>query len=346
MKVKYLKSGYVDMNYIIDKSETFCFCTGGRGTGKTYGMISYLADRYIEGKEKFMYIRRRGVEADGISTEATNPFYDLTKVKGSKWYGIDPPYKPYKLGKDLIVFKNCDGVVCGYLTALTTFYKIKSIPFPDVTMIFYDEWIPMDSAPRVKNEYEIFLNAYETINRNREFTGEKPVKLVATSNSETLGNAIYMGLGVIDKALKLQQSGDDFYTNTDRNFSIVLLHGSPISERKQKTALYKLSSGSSFQIKALKNDFLYDDRLVKSINLKGYRAYVNIGELIIYRHKSENKYYIAVGHNNGVDEFYATDEDLKRFQYAYNNLYRAYIKRNVVFETMTAQEIFLMYWDN
>lgn len=346
--LRYLDNGYVDMQYMIEHSETFLFSTGGRGTGKTYGCLQYIAENYNDSKEhKFMYVRRRGTEADGISTEATNPFYDLTAVKGSKWYKRDVPLKPYKISKDMVAFKTAKDSehVIGYLTALTTFYKIKSIPFPDVDLIFYDEFIPMSGTQRIKSEYETLLQMYETINRNRELDGEKPVKLVAVSNAETIGNAIYIGLKVVNRVLSLQKEGKSEYHNSDRGISIVLMRNSPISEKKKATALYKLSAGSEYELKALNNNFLYDDRLVKSIKLSGYIPIVQIGELLIYRHKTEGKYYCKVGKNAGVPEYLATDEDIKRMQLGCSSIYRAYIGRRILFESMESQTIFLMYWN-
>ena len=348
-KVKYLDNGYLDVRYLIENTNTFTWCTGGRGTGKTYGVCQYLAEEYEENTEHmFIFLRRRGTEAGCISTPETNPFLDLTNVKGSKWYKKEPPFIPETLDSKngIVGFRSTKtGEICGYLLALTTFYKVKSIPFPKVNIIAYDEFIPMAGSTKIKNEYGTFYMMYETVNRNRELNGDKPCKFIALSNSELIGNPMYLGLGVVNDVLSMQKNGKEIYNDPARYLSIVILRGSPISDRKATTALYLLNTKNSLNLTSLKNEFLYDDRLVKSRNLSGYIPVLCVGELIIYRHKTTNEYYVRSGNNKGVTNYLATDEDLKRFQTRETKLLRAYISHRIYFETYEAQTIFLIYWD-
>mgnify|MGYP004510225541 FL=1 len=348
-KVKYLENGYLDVRDLIENSNTFTFGTGGRGTGKTYGLCECLAEDYEDSNDKmFIYLRRRESESKAISTPETNPFLDLTNVKGSRWYKKDPPFIPEVLESKtgMIGFRSTKtDRICGYLFGLSTFYKVKSIPFPLVDIIAYDEFIPMSGARKFKDEYKTFTTMYETVNRNRELNGEKPCKFIAMSNSEMLGNPMYLGLGVVNEALKMQKDGKDVYNDLSRQLTIVILKDSPISERKANTALYQLNRNSTLNKVSLKNEFLYDDRLVKSKNLNGYMPIACVGELIIYRHKTLNDYYVRLGNNKGVRNYLATDEDLKRFQTRETKLLRAYISQKIAFETYEAQTIFLLYWD-
>lgn len=348
-KVKYLDNGYLDVRYLIENTNTFTFGTGGRGTGKTYGVCEYLGEEYeCSTDNMFIFLRRRETEANTISTPETSPFLDLTRVKGSKWYKKEPPFVPEVLESKtgIIGFRSTQtGEICGYLFALSTFYKVKSIPFPRVNIIAYDEFIPMSGGRKFKDEYKTFNTMYETVNRNRELNGEKPCKFIAMSNSEMLGNPMYLGLGVVNEALKMQKNGKDIYNDNSRQLTLAILKNSPISERKANTALYQLNRNNSFNTVALKNEFLYDDRLVKSKNLSGYLPVVCVGELIVYRHKSTNEYYVKLGNNKGVTNYLGTDEDLKRFQTRETKLLRAYIAQRIYFETYEAQTIFLLYWD-
>lgn len=156
---------------------------------------------------------------------------------------------------------------------------------------------------------------------------------------------MYLGLGVVNDVLNMQKNGKEIYNDPARYLSIVILRCSPISDKKAATALYQLNTKNSLNLTSLKNEFLYDDRLVKSKNLSGYMPVLCVGELIIYRHKSTNEYYVRSGNNKGVTNYLATDEDLKRFQTRETRLLRAYIAQRIYFETYEAQTIFLIYWD-
>ena len=350
-KVRYLENGYVDVRYLIENTNTFTWCTGGRGTGKTYGACKYLAEEYSNNKDgrMFIYLRRRDTEAESVSTQETNPFTDLTTVKGSKWYKKEPPFKPESTGSkggSITAFRSTEtGEIAGYLLALSTFYKVKSIPFPKVDLIVYDEFIGMKGTRKIKSEYDVFNTMYETVNRNRELNGVKACKLIAFSNSENIGNPIYIGMNIVDNVLLMQKENKEVLHFNDRYLSIVILRDSPISIKKQKTALYMLNKDSNFNRVSLNNDFLYDDRYVKSKNLGGYVPYLNVGELIVYRHKTNGDYYIKAGKNKGIRTYLSTDEDLKRFQTLETRLLHAYINQRVTFETYEAQTIFLIYWD-
>lgn len=331
MENLYLENGYVDMAGIIARPLTFQFTTGGRGTGKTYGVLDYLVHHDMT----FMYLRRTEVESEMIGSDVSNPFNVIE----------DNIFKFGKGNKLLKTFVDDAARTRGYLCALSTFYKVRGVPFDKVDIIFYDEFITESRTRKLKDEFNAFNNMYETINRNRELQGKEPVKVICCSNAENISNPIYMGLGIINNIMKMQKNGEAFYVDKNRSLGIYMLNDSPISKAKRETALYKLNKDNRFTDMALNNSFLYDDRLVKSISLSGYVPVVQVGELLIYRHKTNYKYYVKVGNNNGVAQYLATDDDLKRFQTQCNTIYRAFINRKILFETMEAQSIFIMYWN-
>ena len=96
---------------------------------------------------------------------------------------------------------------------------------------------------------------------------------------------------------------------------------------------------------ALANDFSYNDASdIKSRSLKEYRLLCSIGEISIYKHKSQRKYYISE-HRTGTAPEYKSDEvGLKRYQKNHGlMLYSAYMRGNVQFENMLTKSLFELY---
>ena len=58
----------------------------------------------------------------------------------------------------------CDGKLMGHFVALATSLNLKSVPFPDVTLICYDEFvIGGGSQQYIKSEVTIFAELLSTV---------------------------------------------------------------------------------------------------------------------------------------------------------------------------------------
>ena len=335
--LKYMKiydeNGYADQFAMIDNGNTFIFEVGARGTGKTYGSMLYIIQTGI----KFLYLRRTKTEADLVKSDITNPF----KVINTD-YGLE-----IKAGRGQYVFPFIkDGEVIGYGAALSTFYNVRGVDFSDVDIIIYDEFIPENAARPVKNEFDALMNVIETVNRNRELKGSKPVKLVAMANSNKLDNPVFLGLEIVNKVAKMAEKGQEVYHDDARELTVYMLMNSPISVQKAQTALYKLTSGNDFQKMALLNQFdIYTDNIRPS-RMTEYKPVVQIGELYIYKHKSRKEYYVTCTKNGTFAKKYTTsDIDVERFRNHYIYLYDSYIRNNVWFEDPVSVFLFEHFFD-
>ena len=337
----YLDSGYLNVDYIVNLDYPFTFIIGARGVGKTYGVLKYI----YENKVKYIHLRRTQVQADLLCSNAFQPYKQL--CTDFNWnIGVTP------------VAKNISGLAeiedetfltpFGYLCALSTFSNLRGFDASDVDVIFYDEFIPEKTAKPIKSEYETLLNVYETVNRNRELKGSKPVKLICCANSNTIDNPYFIGLGVINKIASMQSKGKMIYTDDDRGLLIINLSKSPISARKKNTALYKLSENTDFGDMALNN--LYSGTDISTISrerLIEYKPRVSVGEITIYRHKSKNIYY-ATTHKSGSPITYNTStDDLERYRNAWKKIYLcAYYEDRFLFEDAVSQVLFKRYTMN
>lgn len=336
MSKLYLDNGYLNIEKIINYKLPFNFIIGGRGTGKTYGALKYL----YYSNTRFMLMRRTQAQCDLINKPEFNPFKALAAddnlsiaVKSISKYNsmiIEDNEEVYKL--------------LGYTCALSTIANMRGFDASDVELLLYDEFIPERHERQLKNEGTAFLNAYETINRNRELQGRDPLQVLCLANAFNMANALFLELGLVGIAEKMILKDNDLYINRDKGILICLLSDSKISEQKRDTALYRITSGAYADM-ALNNDFAYNDSSnVNSKSLTEYKPICTVGEITIYKHKSKKEYYISE-HRSGSAEIFKSDEvGLKRYRKKHGlRLYSAYMRNNVSFESMLTKSLFELY---
>lgn len=334
----YLESGYLNVDHIMSLDYPFTFIIGARGVGKTYGVLEYI----YENREKYIHLRRTQVQADLLSSSAFQPYKQLCADKG------------WNIGVNSVA-KNVSGIAeieddvfkdnFGYICALSTFSNLRGFDASDVNIIFYDEFIPETTAKPIRSEYETLLNVYETVNRNRELKGCKPVKLICCANSNTIDNPYFIGLGVINKIASMQSKGRMIYKDDSRGLLIINLSKSPISQKKKNTALYRLSDNTDFGQMALENLYAGTDMsTISRERLIEYRPRVNVGEITIYVHKSKRTYY-ATTHKSGSPVVFSTStDDLERYRNAYRKIFMcAYYEDRFLFEDAVSQVLFKRY---
>ena len=340
----YTKEGYIDFKYIMRDSSPFVFIVGGRGSGKTYGSIKYALDNNIT----FFFMRRTQTQIDLIKNDSFSPFK-----------AVDESIVVSGINKNLTgVYRgsqNSDGTYTaggppiGYMCALSTISNIRGFDASAVDLIIYDEFIGEAHERPIRNEGQAFLNAYETINRNRELNGAEPVKVLALANSNSLANPIFVELQLVTPVEKMLRSGDaKYYTykNVARGVSVYMINHSPILEAKQKTALYKLSGDSEFSAMALHNEFTAEEMdHIKTQDLKPYRLLCCVGEICAYKKKDNTGYYIT-GHKSGSTDavYQSTTTDLKRFRRDQYFLWLAYLNGRILFESYIYKVLFEKYF--
>jgi len=332
----YLKNGYIDIEKILRLEQPFNFVVGGRGTGKTYGALKSAYESDI----RIMLMRRTQAQCDLVNKPEFNPYKAINTDIGS-----NVTVKSIsKYNSKLVEETEESERLVGYTCALSTISNMRGFDASDVKLLIYDEFIPEKHERSLKNEGSAFLNAYETINRNRELKGDKPLQVLCLANAFNIANPIFLELGLVGKSEKMRQSGQEIYINRERGIVLVLLQHSSISSAKADTALYKISAGS-FSKFALSNDFVYNNNEnIKSKPLKEFKLLCSVGEIHVYKHKSKREYYVSE-HRTGTASIFNSDEvGLNRFRKNYGLiLYSAYMRNKVTFETMLAKSLFELY---
>lgn len=311
------KGLYINIWDYINDSYPFQVFLGGRGTGKTYSALRGVTqDNRLAYGRKFIYMRRTQAELDLLCDtkqgEGANPFKPINTDFHTN-YGFTSIVKNLMgvynrtLGDDEQYLY--EGVPLGYGVALSTISKIRGLSFDDCDILIYDEFIKEKHVNKMRGECDALFNAIETINRNRELKGCKPIQVILLANSNDIYNEIFIGLGIVTDVEQMTRQGKEHRYFADRGLAIHIMQDNPtFTEKKSQTALYKLTKGTQFNEMALHNEFSYNDFSdIKHLELKGYKAIIGIGKAWIYKKKSEQRFYVCyaqakVPHYNSDNE--------------------------------------------
>lgn len=377
MKKKILTSDdFVDIAEYEDDRYPIQFFIGSRGDGKTFsgeGLAVYeaqdtvgkarLFDKMCElfprrklvcGREpeRFIWMRRTEKELKAlmdnrVTGEAGNPFKTLNTELGTSYgicgmgEGMAGIYHRVFTDKGIPV---PEGEPIGYGLALNTMAGIRSTDFSDATRVFYDEFIPERHVRRMKDEGGAFLNALESIGRNREMLGEPPLKVYCFANSYNIYTPILQSVGLINRIERMLVRGETDAYLPERCCAIHLLAPrEKFLEAKQNTSLYKFAQGTEFANMALNNEFVYNDfSNISYRNVSGYRPLCSCEHMYIYAQKGGRGLYCT--YTPARVPHYKTHIPVDRMSWA--RKYRVLCKDRlisgmVVFETFELKEMFL-----
>lgn len=331
------ESIYYDIRKDCKSDMPFKIIIGPRACGKTYSVLDYMQEHSKE-DSKFMYIRREGTEIDNCSTEHGNPFKSLNLDKG---YNINP-FKISKFNGFGISNDNTAETI-GYGVALSTFASMRSQDFSDVDRMFFEEFIPEKHKRKIKGEGQALLNLYETINRNRELKGEKPVELVMCANGIDLANPILLELGATSIIAKMLANKQRRITIPERDLYIEIIPRIKSSILKEDTALYKLAN-NDFVTDSLDTKFRGSDLefIKKNVNLRSYKTEFSYGNYVVFSNKEH--YYIA--ESKVPCKIAIPERELQRFRALFGPRYRILrAKGAIYFDDYVSLTLFDNYLD-
>lgn len=339
----YQNDGWLDVKKLVriaDKNKiNFIFIIGARRTGKTYGIFNHFINDVFSKNESIVYMRRTVTQLESVMAEKKNPWIDVNVDSGHCFY-----FRSVKGEKNRIILEEelPDGNTeyRGEAFALTTMQNNRGFSGSEFTEGFYDEFIPEEMAKKMNGEEEAFLNAVETISSNRELKGKKPFRWWLASNSNTLDNPIINAFGLLPYLERMKKKGQEFALLPDAGIMIILINKSPISEKKETTALYKaINRKSKFASMALDNEFAYDDTsAVNSEDLRQYKLICTIANFGIYEHKSEAKLYVCE-HISGSckDNYEDTEHGRNQLRTFHNYIYNFIITNRISYQNMNCK---------
>ena len=334
----YTEEGWLDFTEIFSAFDDhdFILIPGARGIGKTYGAIEYLITHHI----KFVFLRRLEVEARlqaNIETSTLRPVLEDLGLLTDEHSII------VKKIEQKISIVYIDGEEICAIAALSTLSTLRGIDLERFTVLFYDEFIPELHVRSMKAEGMAFSQAYETINRNREIKkGQPALKALLTANSLNMAHDIFIYYNLVNDVQYMAESGTEVFEHGNK--LIIMPQSSPISELKKDTALYKAAS-EEYSRMAISNQFILNDMTyVKKRNLREFTIICKVGDLYIYKHKSERVWYVTFTRGETKKIYTSGTADLERFRRDYWRLWTHYLDGYVYFDKYLAVSLFEKYY--
>lgn len=262
---------YYDVTQTLSYNCLFNFIIGNRGAGKTFSCKDYGISHYIKKKKQFIYLRRYKEE---LQKTIPTFFADIKvnypnkkfEVKGNKFY--------------------LDDEIIGYYFSLSTANILKSMSFPDVDTIIFDEFIIDKGCYHyLSDEVKSFLEFYETVSRMRD------VKVLFLANAITMTNPYFLYFNIdlpYNKTVK---------TFKDNLLLIQLVQNQDFIEAKKKTKFGRLIADTDYEKYSIENQFLRDNKNFiehKAPNSKFY---------FTFKH---NDVFYGVWYNNDVGKLFVS----------------------------------------
>lgn len=330
---------------------TFNFFIGGRGIGKTFSYLKGHRNAFHAGQAgKLVYLRLTGAELEGVTRKEENPYKRINELCG---FNIE--LKPDGKKSASIVEYMDDGteLVLGSARSLASFHNLRGVDFSDYTDIYFDEFLPTEHVrrtPEIKRAGYLFEQAYETINRNREFEtiDGAPVIVVFTANAFSLDSDILTKFKV-QKAVEYMQSHDQArYTDRERGVYVERCEAKEIANMKRKTALYKAIGGDKKTEDINLSNAFVDyalSMIVKKPQYNEYKPLVTVAELTIYAHKSNGFLHVAKKQDTSP-LVYGLNELAKFYNSWYGTLAAHVADRLVTFDSAESYYLLLDYLEH
>lgn len=237
---------YFNVNPIFCWQRLLYFIIGTRGVGKTYGCVKRGIKHYIKdykkgkkNKRQFMYVRRTDVELDSVDT-LFNPF--ITE-------NVFPGWEFKVVGNDFFIrpedSESWDLLGCAM--ALSKSHQFKGSSYPNVSEIYFDEFMTEVGCRELKKEVNKLFNLIETVFRFR------------TPCVVLLGNATTFEGTQYKYELGLQAPyNSDVWFHPDKPIAVVMATNSKYIEKKKKSKFGQLVAGTSYEAGMIDNKFYGD----------------------------------------------------------------------------------------
>lgn len=277
---------FFDLSDVLVEKMFLNFVTSARGAGKTFSSLKDLVQDFIDNENQFIYIRRTKIELEKCLPSLFN---DLIKED------IFPNNTLQVKGENLLI----DGKIAGRGIALSTAFQLKSIPFPKVKWLLFDEFIS-ESKSYLKDEVTKFLSLIETIGRLRNVT------VICLANQDTIFNPYYAYFAV--KPASPTTKKTRFRT---QSIMIYQFSSQEYKKAKKETLFGKLIDGTPYGNFMLDNEAIKDDYSFID-DLKGVKKtpFVNLTisgtDLVGYNYEQDSINYLYIAsrcHVEGVPSF-------------------------------------------
>lgn len=229
---------------------------GNRGGGKSYGFKELAIDNFINKREQFGYIRRY---KDDLNLPMEQFFKDIEDKYPDFEFKVEPgrcfyirlrPAEP-----DKTPWTEDD--IAGYGFRLSTGSNKKSISYPRITTLCFDEFLIEKGNQKYITEEPIkLLNLYETI--ARPGTGHPRVTLFMLANAISITNPYFLFWN-LKMPTKQDKNGKWIWKHPTRPILVEDVRNEKFIDTKRNTEFGRLVDGTRYAEYSIENKFLLDD---------------------------------------------------------------------------------------
>lgn len=254
---------YYDFSKLLSYNATYNHAVGGRGIGKTYGakkkVLRDSVKSGIAGGDQFIYLRRYKKE---LQIARDTFFADISVEFPDTDFRINGYFAqaaPASTRDD----KKREWETIGYFIALSVAQSYKSVAFPRVRTIIFDEYIiEKGSIHYLPDEAKVFNNFFSTVDRYKGST-----RVFFLANSVAVTNPYFIEYGVEPK--KADANGIIRMFDDDplrKGFMIVhIIKSDEFESAVYKTKFGAFIAGTEYGDYAVGNEFFDDsDRLLNA----------------------------------------------------------------------------------
>ena len=284
----YVKEGWLNFDYIKQKPAWLITIIGKRQVGKTYGTLQLM----LKDNLKHILLRRTTAELDTICASSDlNPYqvfepeFKVDLFKSGKRLCQICDYAEDEQGKRQPIEQR------GIATSLAEIAHVRGFNGSLFTDLVFDEFIPEKGVIVKRSEGDSFLNAYTTINGNRELEGKPPLRAWLLANTNNINSPVLEALNLTDDILYMRRKGKEELL-TDNGVYIIQPKSEIVTARRKETALMRqVSKNSEFYGMAIENEFAYDQSpYIKTIPIKHLTPVFNYADIMYCWQTSEGFY--------------------------------------------------------
>lgn len=183
---------YYNIKDIADMNCEYNIIYGGRASGKSYQMATYLLDEFIDYGRQFVRLIRSWGQGKGLDTY----FQEIIDNDPKKYKDIKVEFT-----KDTGFKYTCNGEIFGYVIPLSCEQNYKSNQYPEVVNVVYEEFVAPTPADYLdgcgENELRAFKSVLSTIFRHRAG------RVWLVGNSMNTSNPYFEFFGIDGSTLKV-----------------------------------------------------------------------------------------------------------------------------------------------
>lgn len=334
----YLSEGWLNFEHILEQGAWLNIIIGKRQVGKTYGTLQLMLKHNLY----HILLRRTTAELDTISASPDlNPYkvyepeYHVGLFKQAKKLCRICDYETDQEGKATPAEQR------GLATSLAEIAHIRGFNGSAFSDLVLDEAIPEKGVVTRKTEGEAFLNAYVTINGNRELQGMPPLRCWLLANTNRIDSPILEALNVIDDILYMRRKGKEELL-TEQGVYILQPGSVKVTEERKKTALMQqIDKRSDFYGMSMENEFSYDDSpYIKTLSLKGMKPVWSYDNKIYCWSRPDGGYYICQAPGKFKTKYDGSRTDREKLALDWNIMRPYYYAAGILFSDLRTLSIF------